>query len=260
MINFSIRWSLWATDCVSRKLPRLRLNSGRQPMTATWPGSSTKVVASSRMVSSCWPLLIRNSWGPSGVALGIAWKCAGSGRGGFRGPSAAKRCLAHRAGGHAKIAAGVRGSPCRDPIVAVQKQAGQLDRCADGDQGRVATDHEEFAGIDLFLRRRVLEDRLELEGKFADNPSDPQAIDFPGSSLRGGNHLLVSHAPHHFVDRRVAEWTSQNRDLQQAAFGLDELAAVAADAANTFPGRFPFLSSAQPATISSPPRPTRVAS
>ena len=35
-------------------------------------GASTSVVASSRIVSSCWPLLIMNSWGPIGDAVGSA--------------------------------------------------------------------------------------------------------------------------------------------------------------------------------------------
>ena len=154
---------------------------------------------------------------------------------------------------HAKKAAGVFEVVAEDPIVAVEKQAGLIDRRADDNHGRLAIVHVKVGRVDPFPGGGLLEDRFELERKLAADPSDSQAVDFPGPPAAAGG-MICSSATRQTTSLIVGSPKGRGTiaTFSRQRLGFNELAAVAADASDHGSGPPPFLSSAQPPTINSP--------
>ncbi len=117
----------------------------------------------------------------------------------------------------------------KDMVIPVQEQAGLLDRLADADQGLFAALHEERGWINLPVRRGFVEQGFHLERKLAHDPPDPQAVHLPRATLLGRNDLLIGLSPDRLADQGITEGATQDCHAQQAALGLDHVAAMPAN-------------------------------
>ena len=123
------------------------------------------------------------------------------------------------------------GNPCRK---AGSRGSGGGSTCSTGSQVLISvcspSSSSEGRRLDL-VRRRGVEDRLQLGGKLAGDLADPQAVDLQRPPRLGGDGLFVGDLPYGLVDRRVPEGAIEDRHAQHALLGLDDLPGLAADPA-----------------------------
>ena len=154
--------------------------------------------------------------------------------------------------GHAKKAAGIFEIMTDNPIVAVKQQARLVDGGTDDGQSRLAIVHEKGCRIDAFLG--VVSFRIASSSSGSSPLMRPMRRPLTSHARLSAGGIICSSATRQTMSLIVGSPNGRGTiaTLSRQRLGSIVAAAMPTNASDQAPGPFPFLSSAQPPTISSP--------